>query len=124
MNFSIKYIELKSGYSDDGPAWIAKVRFSKSGKSIYFNDILLKSSKGSGIGANYYDVESGDQYWISGVKKEEWNRHNFGKGSIMIERSLIEWFNKHVNYLEKSFLIPIDDLPETDIQRLNKLENS
>ncbi|MCP3870426.1 MAG: hypothetical protein GY703_20510 [Gammaproteobacteria bacterium] len=124
MSDNVRYIELKSGYSDDGPAWIARVRFSKSKKSIYFNNMLLKSLKGSGIGANYYDLESGDQYWVSGVKKQEWNRHTYGKGDVMIEKSLIDWFCKHINYLEKSFLIPIDDLPESDIQRLNQLENS
>ena len=25
--------------------------------------------KGSGISGNYFDVETGDEYWISGVKK-------------------------------------------------------
>ena len=90
MSSDIKYIELKTGYSDDGPAWIAKVEFSKSGKSIYFNNMLLKSLKGTGIGANYYDIETSEEYWVSGVKQQEWNRHPFGRGDIMIEKSLVE----------------------------------
>ena len=36
------YIELKTGYSDDGPAWIGYVRTSKTKKTIYFNDHSVK----------------------------------------------------------------------------------
>lgn len=34
MKQELKYIELKSGYNDDGPAWIGYVEFSKFGKTI------------------------------------------------------------------------------------------
>ena len=37
----IRYIELKAGYNDNGPAWIGNVKESKSGKTIYFNDHAL-----------------------------------------------------------------------------------
>jgi hypothetical protein len=40
----IRYIELKSGYHDDGPAWIARVLVSKSGRTVYFNGKALKRS--------------------------------------------------------------------------------
>lgn len=62
MKSEIIYVELKSGYSDNGPAWIGKGFYSKSGQSIYFNNQLFK--KGSGISGNYYDIETGDEYWI------------------------------------------------------------
>ena len=32
----LKYIELKTGYSDDGPAWIGRVKMSRSGRTVYF----------------------------------------------------------------------------------------
>ena len=35
---NLMYIELKTGYSDDGPAWIGYVKTSKSKKTIYFNN--------------------------------------------------------------------------------------
>ena len=38
--YNIRYIELKTGFSDRGPAWIGKVVFSKSGQTIYFNGLL------------------------------------------------------------------------------------
>ena len=120
---NIRYIELKTGFDDNGPAWIARVQFSKSKKTIYFNGMALKSSKGRGIGANYFDYETGDEYWISGVKQQEWNRHWVGAGEIMIERSLHQWYMDYINFMETGFLKVIDDLPETDIQALSRLEN-
>jgi hypothetical protein len=33
----LKYIELKSGHSDNGPAWIGYVTPSKTGRTLYFN---------------------------------------------------------------------------------------
>ena len=37
MIHDLMYIELKTGYSDGGPAWIGYVKTSKSKKTIYFN---------------------------------------------------------------------------------------
>ncbi len=61
------YIELKTGYSDDGPAWIGYVKTSKTRKTIYFNDHAFQKSIGSY--SNYIDIENGDEYWISGLKR-------------------------------------------------------
>lgn len=35
-------MELKSGYSDNGPAWTGRVEFSKSGQTIYFDKLTDK----------------------------------------------------------------------------------
>ncbi len=65
------WIEKKSGESGIvGPARIGRVSFSKSGKSIKYNDKTFKSLKGAGFKANYYELESGDEYWISGCRKD------------------------------------------------------
>ena len=64
---NIKYIELKTGYNDDGPAWIGNIKESKIGKTVYFNDHAFQrcSSRGvTGIGGNYYDIETGEEYWM------------------------------------------------------------
>ncbi|WP_207759805.1 hypothetical protein [Flavobacterium cyanobacteriorum] len=90
MQPQIKYIELKSGYSGNGPAWIGLVSFSKTGNTLYFNDKAFKSSKGSGISGNYYDIETGEEYWISGVKKDMTDRHWAGGGTIVVERRILE----------------------------------
>ena len=76
---NLMYIELKTGYSDDGPAWIGYVKTSKSKKTIYFNDHAFQ--KNIGNYANYIDIENGDKYWLSGLKKEESNRHWAGHGT-------------------------------------------
>ena len=65
----IMYIEYK-GDGLAGTAWIGRVHFSKSGKSIYYGKQVFKSLKGDGCKANYYDVDTGEGYWISGCKKK------------------------------------------------------
>ena len=83
----LMYIELKTGYSDDGPAWIGYVKTSKTKKTIYFNDHAFQ--KYNGGYSNYVDIENGDEYWISGLKKRESNRHWAGHGKIMIDRRAV-----------------------------------
>jgi len=87
MNSRIMYIELKSGdgHNDRGSASIGRVTFSKSGKSVYYRDLKFQSLKGSGIYANYFEVESGDEYWISGCKKNGQDRHWAGGGAVEID---------------------------------------
>lgn len=62
----LMYIELKSGYCDDGPAWIVYVKTSKSRKTIYFNDHAFQ--KYTGNYSNYIDIErvnSCESLWIN-----------------------------------------------------------
>ena len=92
MKTKLLYVEHKSGYSDNGPAWIGNGTYSKSGRTIYFNGQAFQSMKGAGIAANYYDLETAEEYWISGVKKNETNRHWAGCGLIQIDRDAIEEF--------------------------------
>ncbi len=67
------YIEDKSnGLS--GPARIGRVQFSQSGKSIYYGGRTFRSLKGRGFRANYFDVATGEEYWISGCKKRGGDR--------------------------------------------------
>ena len=89
---NIKYIELKTGCNDDGPAWIGNVRESKSGRTIYFNNHAFK--RYNGIRGNYYDIESGEEYWISGVKKNGSDRHWAGRGEIVIDRKVVDEYLK------------------------------
>jgi hypothetical protein len=65
------YIEDKSGPDGlVGQGRIGLVTFTKTGKSIHYNDRLFLSLKGRGFKANYQDAETGDQFWISGCKKD------------------------------------------------------
>ncbi|CAN5298354.1 hypothetical protein BH09SUM1_BH09SUM1_09370 [soil metagenome] len=38
----IKYIELKTNHDDSGPAWIARVKLSRSKQAVYFGDKMLR----------------------------------------------------------------------------------
>ena len=89
MKHRLLYVELKTGCGDRGPAWIGFGESSKSGKTVYFNDQGFQSCKGRGIGANFYDLESGDQYWISGIKREGGDRHWAGGGIISVDRDAV-----------------------------------
>jgi hypothetical protein len=65
----IMYIEEKSS-SLNGLARIGRVTFSKTGKSINYRGRTFQSLKGSGYKANYFDVETGERFWISGPRKD------------------------------------------------------
>ncbi len=125
MKSEMVYVELKTGYNDNGPAWIGKAQYSKSGQTLYLNGQAFQSCKGQGIGANYFDIETGDEYWISGVKMNQQDRHWAGSGGIMIDKEAVDEY-MGLSGVEK--LNPkqhqIVELDKTDIrQRINQIEN-
>ena len=121
----LKYIELKSGYSDNGPAWVARVTLSKSGRTVYFNGMALKRAIGGGISGNHYDLETGQEYWVSGIKKSGLDRHWAGSGKVSIEAGAVaEYLQVTGNpALDTTRFQIIPDLPEPDPSRFVALEN-
>jgi hypothetical protein len=73
MRSRIMFIECKAG-TLNGVARIGRVVYSKSGRSIRYGSQTFQSLKGAGFKANYFDVQSGDPYWISGPKREGGDR--------------------------------------------------
>lgn len=69
MKSRIMYIEDKSG-GLTGPARIGRVTFSKTGRTLYHGGRSFQSLKGYGSKSNYFDIETGDYYWISGPRKD------------------------------------------------------
>src|SRR5690349_15907086 len=65
----IMYIECKAG-ALAGAARIGRVKFSKTGRTLHYRGRRFPSLKGAGFKSNYYDVDSGEDYWISGPKRE------------------------------------------------------
>jgi len=63
------YIERKAG-NLTGPARIGRVTFSKTGATIYYKGLEFRSLKGRGFKANYYEVATHEEYWISGPRKD------------------------------------------------------
>lgn len=125
MKSEIKYIEQKSGYNDNGPAWIGLVSFSKSGKTIYFNGQAFQSLNGNGISGNYYEIESGNEYWISGIKKNQKDRHIYGTGKIYVEKRILDEYLKIINlpHLNPNLYDIVEINKEIPISRINKIEN-
>lgn len=119
----LMYIELKTGYSDEEPAWIGYVKTSKSKKTIYFNDHAFQKNIGSY--ANYINIENGDEYWISGLKKEESNRHWDGHGKIMIDRRAVDEYLSLIGEKELPLnLFEIVDIEDKfPVERVNELLN-
>ena len=120
---NLKYIELKTGYNDNGPAWIGKVKESKSGKTIYFNNHAFK--KYNGCQGNYIDIETDEEYWISGVKKNGLDRHWSGNGKIIIDRKVIDNYLKIIGEEKLDFKkFIIEDIEDIfPINRIKELEN-
>ena len=114
----LRYVELKTGHSDNGPAWIARVTTSKSGRTIYFNGRALLSAGGRASSGNYIDVESRDTYWVSGVKKNARDRHWAGGGIVWIETSAVAEYlaTTGVSSLPRHIQI-VPDLPAGDPAR-------
>ena len=125
MQPEIKYIELKSGFSDDGPAWIGLVEFSKTGRTLYFDDKAFQSLGGNGVGSNFFDIETGDEYWISGIKKNQQDRHWAGNGLIYIDNRIVNDYKKIINvdYLDSKKYKVVDVIEKSPIERINELEN-
>ena len=63
------FVQVKTGYDlDRGPSWIARVRFSKSWQTAYFHGRTLRRSQG--LDANFYDVDTMEEFWLSGPKRD------------------------------------------------------
>ncbi len=125
----LMYIELKSGNSDDGPAWIGYVELSKSGRTLYFNGrglMKLKGQRRGDSGGNYIDMETGESFWVSGVKKNGQDRHRAGSGKVLIEAAAVSDYLKTINAktIDTSRCQITDAIVPTDIERLSSLANT
>ena len=78
----------------------------------------------SGYDSNNFDLMSGEDYWVSGVKKNGSNRHWNGGGPIYIEKSLVEWYEAYVHQKDFNGLIETPDLAKLDISKFNAIENA
>ena len=121
----LKYVEKCTGASHNGPAWIAHVQTSKSGRTVYFNGLALQRSRRDQHQGNHFDVETGDHYWVSGIKSRDSNRHWAGSGQILVEESavpeLLELLGQ--SSVDTSRFRVTPDLPRTDPQKFEALLN-
>ena len=90
----VMYIENKDGLIDDASARIGWVSFSKSGQTIYYKDKALQKIKGGGISGNFFDLETEEEYWVSGMKKTGSNTHRFESIDVIIDDDAKEEYLK------------------------------
>lgn len=73
----VMFVQLKTGYSvDHGPCWISTVRFNRSWKTASWHGKTLLRRQG--IDANFYDVDTDDEYWLSGPHRNQSNTRYSG----------------------------------------------
>ncbi len=73
MKTRIMYIERKEE-ALSGPARIGRVTFTRTRATLRYGGREFRSLRGHGFKANYFDVETGDHYWISGCRKDGTDR--------------------------------------------------
>ena len=92
----IMYIENKSN-GLEGVACIGRVYFSKTKKTLYYRGIRFQSLKGMGSKANYYNIQTGDEYWISGPKKDQNDRLYGGNKGVTVDDDVKDEYLKFIN---------------------------
>jgi hypothetical protein len=93
MKRRVMYVESKGAPMDGAHARIGWVTFSKSGSTVYYRDkVLAKAPRG--ISGNFFDTETSDEYWISGVKKRGSNAHYAEPVKIVIDDDALEEYKK------------------------------
>lgn len=91
----IMYIENKAG-GLEGPARIGRVHFSKSGKTLYYRGMKFQSLKGQGFKANYFETETGNEYWISGPRRDKNDRLYGGNREVEIDEDAREEYEAYL----------------------------
>ena len=119
----LRYIELKTGFNDNGPAWIARVSLSRSKTTVYFNGKALQ--RGNGTSGNYFDIETREEYWVSGVKKNGEDRHWAGSGPILVEAEALEEYLaiRNLKVLDPTIYKITHSIVPTDIAKFREIEN-
>ena len=96
MDRRVLYVELKTGHDDDGPATIGWIGRSKTGHTLYFGDVVLRRLKGEELTGFHVDDATGDEYWVSSVKRGRHERHPGGSGPVTIDEDARDAYERIV----------------------------
>ncbi|HEY0985680.1 MAG TPA: hypothetical protein VGD80_01460 [Kofleriaceae bacterium] len=67
---------------------IGRVRLSKTGRTLYYGDLVLESLAGRGYKANFIDLATNDTYWVSGPRRD--GQDTLYPGVVEIDEYVIE----------------------------------
>ncbi|MGD0901505.1 MAG: hypothetical protein ABR924_01060 [Terracidiphilus sp.] len=86
----------------------------------------LKGQRRGEMGGNYVDMETGESFWIFGVKKNGEDRHWAGSGKVLVEAAAVSEYLQAVGSttLDKSRHEVTNSIRQTDIMRISKLANA
>jgi hypothetical protein len=86
------YIEIKTN-GLMGQGRIGLVKFSKTGKTLYYGKRVLVSASSFPLKANYYESETLEDFWVSGPRKD--GKDSLFSGVIEIDEDVREeyWTN-------------------------------
>ncbi len=91
------FVQLKTGHNTDkGPAWISVVSFNRTWKTARWHDRTLRRCPGL-VDANFYDVETDEEYWISGAASKS-----------LLQRSILRVHHTHHRRRRPGSLRPLD----------------
>jgi hypothetical protein len=93
---------------------------------LYFNGrglMKLKGQRRGESGGSYVEMETGESFWVSGVKKNGEDRHWAGSGKILIEAAAVP---DYLEAIETETLNPsrcevTNSIRPTDITRLSRI---
>ena len=85
----------------------------------------MKKYKGGWESGNHRDVESGEFFWISGVKRNGADRHRFGSGKIFVEADAVSHYLRTVGAsdLDPSLHEVTHSIVQTDVEKFERIEN-
>jgi len=86
------WIEYK-GNDIVGPARIGWVRVRDKGKRLDYGERSFRTLRGGGFKSNYYDIDTREEYWISGCRKD--GRDALYSTTVEIDEDALEeyWVN-------------------------------
>lgn len=94
QNRRVMYVENKDGDLDGAEGRIGWVTFSKTGLSVYYRGRTLRRIKGRGIRGNYCDTATGEEFWVSGIKKRGSNQHWAESITVRVDRDALEEYRR------------------------------
>ena len=86
------YLELKTE-EGDGPAWIGRVRFSKTGRTIFYRGRTLQEHAG-GPGT-HRDEATGELFFVSGIKGDLRELH-WADRDVEIDEDAVEEYERRL----------------------------
>ena len=101
MKPRVMYIECKSGDAS-GQARIGRVSFSKTGNTLRYGEQEFISLKGTGFKANYLELGSRDEYWISGPRKDGQDRLYVSARPVEIDEDVREEYWSEIRGLPEN----------------------